>query len=54
MIALITGFVCLISAMPNIQAIMAAKTLGVLIFDVIEREPIVANIPNPIKSVTLA
>lgn len=36
-IALITGFVCLISAMPNIQAIMTAKTLGVLIFDVIER-----------------
>lgn len=47
-IALITGFVSLISAMPNIQAIMAAKTLGVLIFDVIEREPLVANIKNPI------
>ena len=47
MIALITGFVCMISAMPNIQALMAAKTLGVLIFDVIEREPIVKNSANP-------
>ncbi len=39
LIALITGFVGLIAALPNIQAIVAAKTLGVLIFDVIEREP---------------
>jgi hypothetical protein len=38
-IALITGFVGLIAALPNVQAIMAAKTLGVLIYDVIEREP---------------
>lgn len=39
LIALITGFVALLSALPNIQAIVACKTLGVLIFDVIERVP---------------
>jgi hypothetical protein len=38
-IALITGFVGLIAALPNIRDIMEAKTLGVLIFDVIERVP---------------
>lgn len=52
-IALITGFVCLISAMPNIQAIMAAKTLGVLIFDVIERIPLVKNVADPTGYFTL-
>lgn len=43
LIALITGFVGLIAALPNVQAIVAAKTLGVLIFDVIERVPEVRN-----------
>lgn len=43
----------MISAMPNIQAIMAAKTLGVLIFDVIEREPLVQNGRNPISEINL-
>lgn len=52
-IALITGFVCLISALPNIQAIVAAKTLGALIFDVIERVPLVKNGPNPSNKIYL-
>lgn len=43
LIALITGFVGLIAALPNIQAIVAAKTLGRLIFDVIDRVPEVRN-----------
>jgi hypothetical protein len=43
LIALITGFVGLIAALPNVQAIVAAKTLGVLIFDVIERVPEIKN-----------
>ena len=38
-IALITGFVGLIGALPNIQSVVAAKTCGALIFDVIDREP---------------
>jgi len=46
-IALITGFVCLISALPNVQAIVAAKTLGALIFDVIDRDPKIKNTANP-------
>ena len=46
-IALITGFVCMISALPNVQAIVSAKTLGALIFEVIEREPFIKNKANP-------
>jgi len=32
LIALITGFVGLIAALPNVQSLMAAKTLGAMIF----------------------
>ena len=42
-IALITGFVGLIGALPNIQSVVAAKTCGALIFDVIDREPEIQN-----------
>lgn len=52
-IALITGFVCLISALPNVQAIVAAKTLGAMIFDVIERDPKVKNKENPSRNMNL-
>lgn len=44
---------CLISALPNVQAIVAAKTLGALIFDVIERDPLVKNGPNPSQNIKL-
>lgn len=53
LIALITGFVGLIAALPNVQAIVAAKTLGVLIFDVIERQPEVRNCTIPERKVKL-
>ena len=53
LIALITGFVGLIGSLPNVQAIVAAKTLGVLIFDVIERVPEVKNDPDPQDNFTL-
>ena len=43
LIALFTGFVGLIAALPNVQSLIAAKTLGALIFKVIEREPKVGN-----------
>ena len=43
----------LIAALPNIQAIVAAKTLGVLIFDVIERVPEIRNSPAPKSHFTL-
>ena len=43
LIALITGFVGLIAALPNVQSLMAAKTLGALIFQVIERVPEIRN-----------
>lgn len=42
-IALITGFVGLIGALPNIQAVVAAKTVGSKIFEVIDREPAIGN-----------
>jgi ABC-type multidrug transport system fused ATPase/permease subunit len=38
-IALITGFIGLIAALPNIQTISAARVQGKLIFDVIDRVP---------------
>lgn len=53
LIALITGFVGLIAALPNVQAIVAAKTLGVLIFDVIERVPEVRNANGAITQLNL-
>ena len=42
-VALITGFVGLIGALPNIQSVVAAKTLGAKIFEVIDRAPEIAN-----------
>ncbi len=42
-IALITGFVGVIAALPNIQSLMQAKTYGKLVFDVIERTPEIRN-----------
>lgn len=38
-ISLITGFISLIAALPNVQAVMAAKQVGGEIFSVIERSP---------------
>lgn len=52
-IALITGFVCLISALPNVQAIVSSKTLGYLIFEVIERVPQIKNCNNPSSRISL-
>jgi ABC-type multidrug transport system fused ATPase/permease subunit len=52
-IAIITGFICMVGALPNVQAIMQAKTLGVQIFSVIEREPVVRNVASPSKQFTL-
>lgn len=45
-IALITGFVGLIAALPNVQAILEASTLSDLIFDVIERVPKVKSLDS--------
>ena len=45
-VALITGFVGLIGALPNIQSVVAAKTLGAKIFEVIDRHPEIANEEN--------
>jgi len=39
LIALITGFLSLIAALPNIQAVMGAKQVGGEIFSVIDRVP---------------
>ena len=43
LIALITGFVGLIAALPNVQSLVAARTLGTHIFSVIERVPEIRN-----------
>lgn len=45
-IALITGFIGLIAALPNIQVISAAKVQGKLIFDVIDRVAEIRNTPE--------
>lgn len=36
----------LIGALPNVQSLMAAKTLGKLVFDVIDRVPEIRNKPD--------
>ena len=46
LIALITGFIGLISALPNIQSLVAAQTLGAYIFNVIDRVPEIRNSDN--------
>jgi hypothetical protein len=38
-VSLITGFMTLISALPSFQNVMAAKVVGRIIFDVIDRVP---------------
>ena len=43
MIAFITGLVGLIGALPNLQQLIAAKTLGKIVFDVIDRNPTVCD-----------
>jgi len=52
-IALITGIVAIIAALPNIQAIMQAKTLGTFIFEVIDRVPIVNDDENALEEFDL-
>ena len=46
LIALITGFIGLIAALPNVQSLIAAQTLGAHIFKVIERVPEIRNSEN--------
>jgi ABC-type multidrug transport system fused ATPase/permease subunit len=55
LIALITGFLSLIAALPHIQGIQAAKLAGKTIFNVIDRKPLIDNCKNknPIKNFTL-
>jgi hypothetical protein len=43
LIAFITGFITLVAALPNVQAIMASKFAGKIIFDIIDREPLINN-----------
>lgn len=45
-IALITGFMTLIAAIPNIQAVLQVKVIGKLIFDVIDRTPELKETPG--------
>jgi ABC-type multidrug transport system fused ATPase/permease subunit len=49
-IALITGFIGLIAALPNVQAIASAKIQGKLIFDVIDRTPLIRDFEVPESS----
>lgn len=43
----------LIAALPNIQAVMSAKVLGKIVFDVIDRVPQVKDSPNPKLEISL-
>jgi len=53
LIALITGFLSLLAALPHIQGIQAAKMAGRIIFDVIDRQPKVRDCANPITDFQL-
>lgn len=53
LIALITGFLSLIAALPNIQAVMAAKQVGGEIFSVIDRVPVIRDMPGAQSHYTL-
>lgn len=48
LIALITGYISLIAALPNIQALMAAKQVGGEIFSVIDRVPRIRDSKNAV------
>ena len=48
LIALITGFLSLIAALPHIQGIQAAKLAGKTIFNVIDRNPLIDNCSDPL------
>ena len=48
LIALITGFLSLIAALPHIQGIQAAKMAGSVIFNVIDRKPKIRDCANPV------
>lgn len=53
LIALITGFLSLLAALPHIQGIQAAKMAGRVIFDVIDRTPRVRDCADPVTEVRL-
>lgn len=53
LIALITGFLSLLAALPHIQGIQAAKMAGRVIFDVIDREPRVRDCADPVTEFQL-
>lgn len=53
LIALITGFTNIIQTIPNIQALVASKVVGRMIFDIIEREPEIKDSLKSIKKVDL-
>jgi ABC-type multidrug transport system fused ATPase/permease subunit len=52
-IALITGFVGLIAALPNVQAIASAKLVGKTIFDVIDRVPKIRDVEGAVSNYEL-
>lgn len=53
LIALMTGFMTFLSAMPNIQAMIASKMVGGVIFGVIDRVPAIRDSPKCEKNVKL-
>ena len=53
LIALITGFLSLIAALPNIQAVVSAKQVGGEIFSVIDRIPRIKDNENATSEVQL-
>jgi hypothetical protein len=45
-----TGLVNMLSLNPNIRAINEAKVIGKTIFDVVDRNPRIADVPNAVDS----
>ena len=53
LIAFITGFISIVSALPSVQYILAAKVAAKAVFKVIDRKPRISNSEVPLSSVTL-
>ena len=48
-----TGLVNILSLNPNLQAINKAKVVGKTVFDVLERKPLICDLPDAIKEFNL-
>jgi ABC-type multidrug transport system fused ATPase/permease subunit len=53
LMAILTGMVNLMGLNPNFEALIKARVAGRMIFDVLDREPMIKDLPNCIENFTL-